>query len=204
MEVNYRSYLESLPTRELVRMADRQGIDIPPGLDRVFVIRELLEYEDEEAGEDSLLGKELQESVSLPKWYNTTFLEVLVRDPLWVFAFWEIRSHDRERFEAVPDFSGYCLRVVFLDDGQGSSGEQNEGSFTVSVGFDDTAWYLGFPPSGGRYRVELCAGTGEKAVLAVSRSFVLPKLLDKKEIEKALTIPLIRLSGAECFSVLHD
>jgi hypothetical protein len=41
----YKTFLESTTTRELIRMADQAGIDIPLDLDRIFIIRELLDIE---------------------------------------------------------------------------------------------------------------------------------------------------------------
>ncbi|MDR1147291.1 MAG: hypothetical protein LBK66_01525, partial [Spirochaetaceae bacterium] len=40
-----RRYLESLTTRELAALADKAGIDIPPELDRIFIIEAILEAE---------------------------------------------------------------------------------------------------------------------------------------------------------------
>ena len=37
-----RVFLDSLSTDELVKLADSHGIDIPPDLERIFVIEELL------------------------------------------------------------------------------------------------------------------------------------------------------------------
>jgi hypothetical protein len=214
-----RSFLESLATRELMQIADRSGIDIPPGLDRVFIIRELLENQDEEYPEEtSLLGKEGLETVQIPRQYNITFLEVLVRDPLWVFAFWEIKKTDRERFEGDPDFGGYYLRVLPLSAG-GTPGFPGfhfsepcppvktflKGEArSVQVGLDDNSWYLGFPPGGGSFKVELYVFTGEQRALAVSRPFTLPRLLEKQGSSRSLENPLIRLSGEESFSVLRN
>ena len=39
----YKAFLKSLTTRELQKLADSAGIDIPPDLDRIFIIRELLD-----------------------------------------------------------------------------------------------------------------------------------------------------------------
>ena len=41
--IKYKTFLESLTTRELIKMADEAGISIPPDLDRIFIIRELLD-----------------------------------------------------------------------------------------------------------------------------------------------------------------
>jgi hypothetical protein len=69
---------------------------------------------------------------------------------------------------------------------------------------DDTSWYLGFPPGGGSFKVELYVFTGEQKVLAVSRPFTLPRLLEKQGTLRSLENPLIQLSGEESFSVLRN
>lgn len=211
-----RAYLESLTTRELIKLADGFGMDIPPGLERIFIIGELLDLaaEDEpdpEKNQEPLGEADFLESVPLPRQYNITFIEVMPRDPLWVFAFWEIRGYDKTLYEKDPDFMGYHLKVCPQDipDPAGS-----DNSFMVPVGTGDTAWYLGFPPSGGRYRVELCADRGEgELILAVSHPFKMPKLLNPSKIaETAGTAeeravyqnPLCCLSGAKDFPVLRN
>jgi hypothetical protein len=190
-----RPYLESLATQELTALAETRGIDIPPALERVFIIEELLDSvpDDESRTAEAAppLGKaDYLESVPLPKHYNITYLDVLIRDPLWVFAFWEINARDKELYEGAPDFGGYLLKVCPRDlPGTGPG----ENSFTVPVGAADTAWYLGFPPGEGWFKVELCVlRGGVPAVLAVSRPFRVPALLD----------PSGRAEGWNRFSIL--
>jgi hypothetical protein len=217
-----RRYLESLTTQELTVLADSMGIDIPPGLDRLFVIEELLETEDDDEDESEnteqvpLKEAGYLDPVPLPKQYNITYIKVLIRDPLWVFAFWEIKSHDREFYEKSLDFEGYYLKVSPV--GRELPGlsppppEKAVLSFTVPVGPDDTAWYLGFPPNDsgheaageGWFRVELCArwGTGQE-VLAVSKPFRLPSLLAPADM-KAARSPLADLSAMDEFPVLRN
>jgi hypothetical protein len=212
-----RDGLNSLSTSELVKLADTYDIDIPPGLERVFIIEELLDTVQEdnelEEGENSpVSGADFPETAELPKQYNISFLEVMVRDPLWVFVFWEIKSHDKEIHEKAPDFGGYFLRVIPLEWNQTA---RKENPFTVPVGMDDNAWYLGFPPAEGRYQVELCVLRGdEEIVLVVSRPFMLPRLLNRPKIMAGTDSPdnipdvyhnpLARLSGAEDFPVIRN
>jgi hypothetical protein len=220
MEETARSYLESLTTRELIRMADREGIDVPPDLDRVFIIQELLENDNLEVLPEPEERGRLS-PVPLPKQYNITYLEVLLRDPLWVFAFWEIKKYDKELFENSEDFEGYCLKVSSIGstlspDRKTPEAFLSETVFTVSVETEDTAWYLGFPPQGGEFYVELCVrlrnsresgrdGTDMSLKpLAVSRPFSMPRLFNPSENEETLKNPLIRLSGAEYFSILRN
>jgi hypothetical protein len=226
-----RAHLESLTTSDLIRMADNLGIDIPPDLDRIFIIEELLEItsfnEDASAppdtsdiagASDTFLSSEsagvspdadmansrLIESVPLPRQYNITFIEVMIRDPLWAFVFWEIKAQDREQFEKAQDFEGYYLKVspritsaitstitssdkpLPRPEDPARQGPDAKGAFTVPVKPDDSAWYLGLSPvlagenfrkDQSQYKVELCVGLkGAETVLAVSNPFRLPLL----------------------------
>jgi hypothetical protein len=204
-----RPWLESLSTAELVKLADGFGIDVPSGLERVFIIKELLETAPG-SGHDSEDGLETRsdftETVALPRHYNISYVEVMIRDPLWAFVFWGIRDHDREIHENMPDFEGYCLRVIPV-----SEGEAGEDSFTVLVDVNDTARYLGFQqkPEAATdrcYIVKLCAIRGASELpLAVSRPFTLPRLVEARGRSNDLhQNPCIGLSGAPDFSVIKS
>jgi hypothetical protein len=198
-----------------MKLADRAGMDVPPGLERIVIIGELLEALDdtgEGAGKKPIFVPEetrLPASTApLPRHYNISYVNVLVRDPLWAFAFWEINVHDRELHERAGDFCGYCLKVEseqrYSDPRPKAAGDS---SFTVQVGIGDSAWYLGFSPSGGTCRVTLCATHREESVvLAVSEPFSLPNLHEPlgNRYSRASHNPLLRLSGIDEFSILHN
>ena len=213
-----RPWLESLSTAELVKLADSFGIDIPSTLERVFIIEELLgtALGSKRDSEDDLeTSADFTETVALPKQYNISFIEVMIRDPLWAFVFWEIKEHDRKIYENAPDFEGYCLRVI-----PAGEGEVREDSFTVLVDVNDTARYLGFPAAENkpenaesspehlhpdrRYIVKLCAKQAAlEAPLAVSRPFTLPTLFETPGRNNDLyQNPCICLSGLPDFSVI--
>jgi hypothetical protein len=206
-----RSYLESLTTAELTKLADSYGVDIPPELERVFVIEELLDLEnDDEDGSRNgevvpFREMELLEPVLIPKQYNITYIDVLIRDPLWVFAFWEIKTADKDLYERVDDFEGYYLKIVPLLDKKKPSAGQGE-PFIIPVGIEDSAWYIGFPPAGGRFWVEIGVTRGAGGVaLAVSRPFNLPRLLNSPEGNgENFGEPLIQLSGVDDLPVLRN
>jgi hypothetical protein len=208
-----RPYLDSLTTQELARIADNCGIDIPPDLERIFIIEELLDYARMEEGEEDddeeglAESPDYQETAPIPRHYNITFIDVMIRDPLWVLVFWEVKEHDREIFEAEVDFSGYYLRVIPV--GEGGSAQRDR-SFTVQVDPDDTARYLGFseyPVQAGGFRIELrVAHGGGDEVLAVSGVFSLPRLPAKAAQEGAESPEpsLLSLSGMNDFPILRD
>ncbi|MDR0668557.1 MAG: DUF4912 domain-containing protein [Treponema sp.] len=204
-----RPYLDSLTTRELIRMADNLGIDIPPSLERIFIIEELLDYagaddeEDEDGG--SLVESDYLETAPIPRRYNITFIDVMIRDPLWVFAFWEVKEHDGEIIEQDPDFSAYCLRIK-------PEGRPVRKDFPCVIQVDpgDTARYLCFseyPARQRSFRVELRAlAGGRNQVLAVSRVFHLPALPGKAvhDWEDGKAASLLSLSGQNDFPILRN
>ena len=213
-----RAYLESLTTGDLIKMADNLGVDIPSDLDRIFIIGEILDIYsiDEESvspSENNLVDTVLVESVPLPKHYNITFIEMIIRDPLWAFVFWEIKAQDKEQIEKLPDFEGYYLKVSpLVNEKTGSSAQTEIKNFRIHVKPDDTAWYLGLSPDmfneisqteQNRFKVELCAEIkGEETVLAISAPLRLPELYHAAGEHDAN--PLIHLSGYADFQVMRN
>jgi len=212
-----RVYLESLSTGELLKLADRFNIDIPAGLERVFIVEALLEsaFGDEDRNKTvDDIESDFPGSAALPKQYNISFVDVMIRDPLWAFVFWEIKSHDRELYEGAPDFEGYCLKAVPVRDSSVLRlvGEA-EDSFIVPLDLYASGLYLNFPPAEGFYRLELCAlRGGNPATLAVSGSFRLPRLLAEPnqsallsaEFQEIYRNSLACLSGARDFPVIRN
>ena len=206
-----RHRLESFSTGELIRLAEGIGIDIPPGLERIFIIEELLEssnYGVQEASDDLKIIPSYSEAVALPKQYNISYIDVIIRDPLWVFVYWEVKGHDREIHENANDFKGYCLRVIPLNEGETIS-KSKENSFTVSVDAQDCARYLGFaeqsPQTASRYIIKLGAIRGDRELqLAISQPFNLPRLIENESICAIDQNPLIRLSGVLDFTTIKS
>ena len=221
-----RAHLESLTTNDLLDIADDLGVDVPDNPDRVLLIEELLDITSQEENgvpcswESEMTDSVLIESVPLPKHYNISFIEVMIRDPLWAFVFWEIKSSEKEQFEKAVDFEGYCLKVSRLKEPDDQ--KCYERFYTVPVKPEDTAWYLGLSPASPeeaigfehcQYKVEFCASIGGiESVLAVSNSVRLPGLPELPsgagkqetiEVNCAGGNQLIRLSGYGDFHVLR-
>jgi len=195
----YKIKLASLTTRELVKLADQSGIDLTPGVDRLYIIRELLEntYEEPpEEAEEPPAGKPDVKTVTLPKQYHINYMEALPRDPQWVYVCWELKAQDREHFEAESSFEGYALRA--MEEKNGAFVE----SFTVPVGMEDNSWYLGFS-GGGSFRIGLWLA-GLDICPIMSRAFTLPRFINSPGNENILEQPLNRLSGAADFKILKD
>jgi hypothetical protein len=203
-----RTRLESLSTGELTELADNYGIDIPHGLERIFIIEELLEYSNknnQETNDDIEIDPTYPETAALPKQYNISFIEVVIRDPLWVFVYWEIKGQDREMHENASDFNGYCLRLVPLNDGETETNSK-EDLFTVPINVEDSARYLGLTEHSSktmsRYIVKLGVIRGSTEIhIAESQPFCLPKLIENETINVMKENPLSRLSGVQDLSI---
>jgi hypothetical protein len=206
-----RHWLESLSSDELVKLADSYGIDIPPGLERIFIIEEILDISGavrhENAG-DMEENPVYLETALLPKQYNISFVDVIIRDPFWVFAFWEIKKHDRELHENADDFNGYCLRIIPHDE-NGKEKNPDESPFTIPLNTEDEARYLGLVEHSAQnsdcYVIKLCVNKGDSLLMiASSPPFYLPKPDENNIVTDLSRNPLIRLSGVRDLTVTKN
>jgi hypothetical protein len=206
-----RSKLESYSTGELIKLADSFGIDIPHGLERIFIIEELLEFSNESAQEekdDIQIDLSYPETAVLPKQYNISYIDVIIRDPLWVFVYWEIKNHDREIHEISKDFKGYFLRLIPIN-GEETNSKLKENVFTVPIDIKDCARYIGLaehsPKTEGRYIIKLGVTCGDSEIqIASSHPFCMPNLIENENIQNMKENPLLRLSAVADLSIIKN
>jgi uncharacterized protein len=196
--------LEALSLDELYALADRAGLDLPPGLERPFVIEEIAEAleEDEEETEDrrASQGEALHidekkysdlriddiEPAPLPAEegamalrYNETMIRAIARDPSWAFAFWDVADAELAALRGDESSAGLFLRVAEIgaeDEQPGPEGHREY--FDIPVSDGDLQWYINLPRSGVRFRIDLCArkpGFGKLRVLARSNEVESPR-----------------------------
>jgi hypothetical protein len=224
-----RTYLEGLTTEELIVLADRFDIEVPPDLAWNFIVETLLEINPADGTDDldnvmddstapTRMGQAAQQeeteddapecAVPLPEQYNISFIDVLIRDPLWVYVFWEISSQEKEMFENKKAFNRYYLKICPIEDSQKT--------FTVHIRLEDTAWYVGIPDSGCSYKVGLCVSVDkQETVIASSAVFTMPVLFEPvkrrtnhpigaSSTNGADFTPLQILSGVNDFTILRS
>ncbi|MDR3302463.1 MAG: DUF4912 domain-containing protein [Spirochaetaceae bacterium] len=230
-------YLEQLSTRELSSLAKSFDIEIPPGRDRTRIIGELLEFAPclnfyqqgsgkgrvpsahfamtEPPRRVSKTLPELPPPVPLPKQYGFSYIDVLIRDPFWIYVFWGICTADRKKYEQKPAFGGYTLRVL-LDNCLMEGG--NEAVLSTGIDVRDHSRYLNIPSEIGNWKhcpqdstcpyiVELCARSGEEDVALVSsHSFHLPRTLPLpgRAGSEILDKPMLKLSGISDLDVYRN
>ena len=116
-----RQYLESISTADLLSLADDYGIDIPSNLNRPFIIAELLETAEEIENEQEtdktvkITDSDVALPEALPESYNETQIHAILRNPAWVFVFWDIRAIDIENLQQAEGYKGLYLHVSFFN-----------------------------------------------------------------------------------------
>jgi len=193
--------LESFSIEELHSLADKMGLDLPPDLDRLFVVEEILEVlaEDSEdrrssrgdavhVDEKKFCGSELDDiepadesERAVEDRYNETMIRAMVRDPSWAFAYWDVSDADLGALRGEESSAGLFLRVAEIAQAcePAAAGDAHKDYFDIPVADDDRRWYINLPRSGVRFRIDLCARhagqAGKIRVLARSNEVVSPR-----------------------------
>ena len=203
-----RSYLETLSTQELLSIADDYGIDIPENLNSSFIITELIEVSLEfadDAREDEITASDENAPVhakeeKLPDTYNETMICAVLRNPAWVYVYWDIKNSDLQRLNSDDLFKGLCLRVSYWDN---QEDEKPLESFDIKISFTDRQQYILISPEQKLLRVDLVALYAGKddENLAVTQKIEMPKgspllnALPGREVELSLAVELSNMKN---------
>jgi len=115
-----------------------------------------------------------QEKVAeLPKEYGDTKIVALIKDPLWIHAYWEVSPSKKEDLQNILGDSfhnlGYTLRiydVTRID----FNGDNSNSYFDISVGHDARSWYVNVGNPGSDYIIDLGIMTPEGQFILIARS----------------------------------
>lgn len=152
-----RAYLETLSFSELLKIADKDGIDVPEDFNRNFLIEEILEVqEDFEKIEldDMIISDEESESPKedlVPRAYNSTEVEMVLRNPAWAFVYWNISESDRISLEKAF-VSQMWLRVNSFSEKDRVKPDE---FFDIQISKEDNGQYVLLPQNKKFFRVDL-------------------------------------------------
>ena len=208
--------MESLSDDDLRAIAERMGLGLPPDLDRVFIVEEIVEALEEDSlergpGAQKPLYVEdakywcRDESDTVPDClpkleprYNETSIKALVRDPSWAFALWNLAESDRDSLELGREEAQLFLRITEISD------IDSEPSlfFDIPITLDDLQWYINLPHPEARYRIDLMTKLGARArVLARSAEIAVPRQNMDPEKRPPEIRRLLELSGIGDFDI---
>lgn len=211
--------LQSLPLKLLREVAQKEGLHTTNGLSRESLIEFILEameedrYEREQGNSSAVLIEEkkyeivrdeeldvpVTQEFSIPEKYNETKIFFIIRDPLWAFAYWDLKSDDIDALKDDSGFENLFLRVFEIDE-QETYCEIID-SFDIPIKFSDDKWYINLPRSGRSYFIAVMTKVNRKErELCRSNTIYSPKktLMDvtvREKIYDALDNTMLILSG---------
>jgi len=189
-----RGTLAEASYEALLRVADRYGVDVPDEVSRseleelVFDAVEEFREEHRRGNNHSVrieeskyhnrpddeFGADEFEDIELPDSYNETRIVLLLRDPSWAFAYWDLQAADRDAFRRSSEFEGIVVRVYSLERPEQDVANCRT-SFDIPVTLKDNRWYINLPDRGSNYRLALVAVEGEhERLLALSNTIAVP------------------------------
>ena len=173
-----KNHLETLTSSQLIELADEYGIDIPDDLNRQFIIAELLEVAQEI--KESINFKETitvdnesktTQNKVLPSTYNETCIDVVVRNPVSIFVFWDYNEIQLRNLEnqKIPVHLQICFFNSFDD-------TNFDDTFDLPLEYSDRSQYIIIHSGKKIVRVALiqeCSNTVDN-VLAISPLVEIP------------------------------
>ena len=195
-----RASLEKLSFSDLVQLADEYGVDVPEDLDRRFLIAELLELSEESNNkEDEMIiatDVDNQQPLVLNGNFNETQVSCVLRNPAWLFVFWNLNDNDLARINDNPACS-LKLRICSYENPGDAKPDE---AFEVQTPSQSQEQYV-LLPTGKKYiKVELICVTGSTGeVIAFSPVISIPQgaaIVNEMQPgrEEPLS-PVIELSG---------
>lgn len=206
--------LESMSTSDLINLADEYEIEIPDNLNRRFIIEELLETSEElfnsfnsdEKDDVTIDESENEFPDELPLSYNDTEINLTMRNPEWIFVFWDISESDFTELKFNENFKNLFLHIAFyesLDDD-----EKPLDSIEIKIELETREQYILIPKNKKVLNVTLVASfeNEEPRILASTRRIQIPSVNeDIKNMKPGMKLnfpPLVNLSGLK--TILHD
>lgn len=190
-----REILAEASFEALLRVADRYGVDVPDNVTR-DELKDLVQEAAEETREehrrtnnhsvrvgetkydnrpDGEFHADDSEDIELPESYNETRIVLLLRDPAWAFAYWDLQTVNRDAFRRSNEFEGLLLRVYSLESSDQSIAKCRT-SFDIPVTLHDNRWYIHLPEQESNYRLSLVAvENGTERLLALSNVVAVPR-----------------------------
>jgi hypothetical protein len=157
---------------------------------------------------EDIFGKQInlnQEDFDFPELYNVTRIMLLLRDPQWVFAYWDISLQDRKILETHHKNDSLCIILQERPRVDGSQLERVE----IPVSLDDSQWYITLPRRDtyysavlGYYHNENVEVLAHSNIIQVPRGNLSSSYLSSTSVETEL---ILMLSSIEKLGIIsHD
>ena len=201
-----RAYLQTLSTDALFALADQYGLFLSSDLTRHLLIGELLDLDDgftnDENGGDSIAASKDLPEVAYS--YNMTEIQVMLKNPLWFFVFWDFHKRLFTELTEAKDFSFFSLRVHSLDP---DNSLKSLDFFDIQVPAEDRKRYVYVSFDECMHRIDLMAHFTDGREQLLAQSNIID--MQRKNIPQRLCISqnavnkVINLSGLASLKKSH-
>ena len=189
-----RERLEELSFETLARVANQYDIEVAPSKSRLELIEQVVEaivesQQERDASDNDqtriernkyriIDAEELyfdpDDTYVLPKSYNATRIVLMLRDPAWAFAYWELADTLVRELEGCPGFNGLFLRISQLENTDSREGKIVD-SFDIPIQLSDLQWYIHLSERNTVYQARLVSRCeGKEEVHATSGRIAVP------------------------------
>ncbi len=215
--------LQKLSLESLRKIAFNEGIKHIDEISKNDLIEQILEAMEEDRNEressnnfairieekkyDIIQDEELESQETteycVPEKYQETRITLILRDPYWAFAYWNVRDTNLNELKKKR-FRGLFLRVL-QESREAEKGKRKTlDSFDIPVKVTDNKWYINLPECGKRYFLKLIGNTGEgEKVLCTSNAVESPRYTIRDSIaEESLALennPMLTFAGIPDF-----
>lgn len=197
-----RAYLETLSFLDLVKIADREGIDVPEDFNRNFLIDEILEvteYKKNFEKEEMIISDDeiiTTPNELIPRAYNSTEVQIMLRNPAWAFIYWNISDADRIALDKAF-ISEMKLRINSYSEKDQLKPDE---FFDIMISKEDNGQYVLLPAGKKFFRVDLLFNIdGIIDILSSSRVLEMPqgseRFVELRPGKKEDMSPIMELSG---------
>jgi hypothetical protein len=223
-----RERLRELPFDALYALAEQYDVDVPDDAEQadlvelVFdAIEELrLDRESNDSNPVKIQAKKYditsdpgiamhpsedpEDVPELPERYNETRVVLMLRDPEWAYAYWDIKDGLVSAIESDEGFEQLLLRILQIDMSRPLSNSVLD-SFDIEVQLHDSRWYIHLPTRPASLCIELIVRNEEgERVLARSNTVEVPRgsiALGEDEALSAEEEQILAYSSIESFGV---
>lgn len=209
--------LHSFSYEQLIEICNRSKVLVTPGVDKETLVTILIDaYEEDRVEREELNNLAIQmesrkfsisqdeeidlgmdDDLELPLRYNDTAIQILLRDPSWIFCYWDLEERKARDIQSKPGFGGLLLRVVELTSGEYAE-ENILDYFDIPIKPVDFRRYVNLPSEDTWYCAEIRAILEDKDYLVV-RSNIIETTREyvtaPHDNDKSNSGELIRLSG---------
>lgn len=143
---------------------------------------------EEKSGEETVQGSKyyvataqerMQPAYEPPQRYEDDRITAFVRDPFWIFSFWDIHPQTERRVAARYELNGNCETTLRVYDVTGIdfNGHNANAHFDIEVNAIAGDWYVNVPEDGKTYCLEigLKNSAGNFYMLSRSNAITLPR-----------------------------